>query len=185
MNENFKKAEALIKARRFGEARQILEKMQNDAGARRWIRWLDANVPESKVEAVYRELESTGVVDQIYQIKNEMDSFAQRNIASYADNTRRLRESPIRRSPGQTRWQYCEILRDKDVVADVWRVRLIYYAMQKPSETVFEADVIPELLARLGEEGWELVTVTHDQIDLQNDILRLTHYFLKRAIPVS
>jgi hypothetical protein len=65
------------------------------------------------------------------------------------------------RSIAVTEWQYCKIIEPTKVMGKpVESSRLLYLGPDQASEQIEEIDTPEHALARLGEEGWELVDHT-------------------------
>jgi hypothetical protein len=82
-----------------------------------------------------------------------------------------------------TRWEYCKIIEPIKTVGEPMESKLIYLATSQEEEKVEDIDTPEHALARLGENGWELVDHTQLFTVIDNSVILpvMEVYHLKRA----
>jgi hypothetical protein len=72
-----------------------------------------------------------------------------------------------------TRWEYCEA---------IWQPEQVALTMPVPDEvsepTTYPAEQWPQVLATLGHDGWELVSVTPSPVGMHE-----YYFYFKRPLP--
>lgn len=152
--ERLMEAQTLIKDKRYDEAREILETLPDNPTAQQWLKKLDDIAPVAARS-------QTGADD------SADEAYAAETTSSYEDDTEQdAYQAPTR----DIWWEYCILEEAEHPMTHAPMYRVEFLNVDGKHTTTADSDFNPndiprfqrvfkQVIAQLGMEGWELVTV--------------------------